>query len=110
MANVRDGDAGAMRPRRLRLEASVRFDDADALAVLAEVFETDRARNLGKERVVLSLANILAGMDVSAALADDDRAGADELAGEALDTQPLAVRVAPVLGTAYAFFVSHFRI
>src|SRR5689334_11633950 len=107
MENERDGDAGALRPRRLRREASVRFDDADALAVLAEVFETDCARNLGKERVVLSLANIGAGMDVSAALADDDRTGGDVLAGETLHAQPLAVRVAAVLGTAYTFFVSH---
>jgi len=107
MAKERDGDAGALRPRRLRREASVRFDDADALAVFAEVLETDSARDLGKERVILSLANIGTGMNVSAALADDDRAGGDELAGEALYAQPLAVRIAPVLGTAYAFFMSH---
>src|SRR5262245_36197894 len=107
MAKERDGDAGALRPRRLRRETSVRFDDADALAVFAEVLETDSARDLGKERVVLSAANIGAGMDVSSALTNDDRTGSDEFSREALHAQPLAVRVAPVLGAAYAFFMCH---
>ena len=107
MTKERDGDAGALRPGPPRREASVRFDDADALAVFAEVFETDRARDFGKECVVLSAANVLAGMDARAALTNDDGTGGDELAGEALDAQSLTVTVAPVLGTAYTFFVSH---
>src|SRR5512147_2748125 len=109
MANERDGDAGAFRPVPRRREALVRFDDADALAVFAEVFEPDRARDPGKERVVLSETDVLAWMDACAALAHDDGARRDELAGKALYAQPLAVRVATVLGTAYTFFVSHFE-
>jgi hypothetical protein len=37
-------------------------------------------------------------VEVGAALADDDLAGVDDLAAEALDAEPLGVGVATVLG------------
>ena len=104
---AKDGDAGAVRPEKRFFEALVRFDDADAAAVLAKSLEPDRAGDLRKERIVLSAADVAAGVNSCAALAHEDRAGSDELAGEALDAQSLTVTVAPVLGTAYTFFVSH---
>ena len=104
---AKDGDAGAVRPGERRFEALVRFDDADAAAVLTESLEPDRAGDLRKERIVLSAADVAAGMNSCAALAHDDRSGGDELAGEALHAESLTVAVATVLGTTYTFFMSH---
>ena len=104
-----DTEAGRAAGRLVREARLVRFDDADALAVLAERFELDRARDFGKERIVLSAAHVLAGVDSGTALANDDRSGGDELAGEALHAQSLTVTVAPILGTAYTFFMCHYE-
>ena len=40
----------------------------------------------GEQRVVATAPDVLAGVEVGAALAHDDLAGADDLAAEALDT------------------------
>ena len=48
-----------------------------------------------------------AGVEVGAALADDDLAGLDDLAAEALDAEVLRVRVATVAGRGRALFVCH---
>ena len=104
---AKDGDAGAERPAVRRREALVRFDDADAPAVLPERLEPDRTRDRGKERVVLSAAHVSAGMDMAAALAHDNRPGGNKLAGKSLHAEALSVTVAPILGTAYTFFVCH---
>ena len=100
-------DAGAEPPEGRLFEALVRFDDADAAAVLAKTLEPDRAGDLRKERVILSAADVTAGMNVRAALAPDNGTGGDEPGGDTLDAESLTVAVATVLGTAYAFFVSH---
>ena len=42
-----------------------------------------------------------------ALLADQDAAGRHELAAEALDTAPLGIGIAAVLGTTAAFFCCH---
>src|SRR6185312_15122393 len=69
--------------------------DVDRLAAALGA-ELDGARDEGEERVVLAAADALPRVEVRAALADDDLAGVDDLAAEALDAQPLAVRVAAV--------------
>ena len=51
---------------------------------------------LGEQRVVAAAADVDAGVEVRAALADDDLAGLDDLAAEPLDAQPLGVGVATV--------------
>ena len=48
-----------------------------------------------------------AGVEVRAALADDDLAGLDDLAAEALDAEVLGVGVAPVARRGCALFVCH---
>lgn len=48
------------------------------------------------ERPIAADADIYPGIELGAALADDDAACCDELAAESFDTQPLAVAVAPV--------------
>ena len=71
--------------------------------------ELQRAIAQREQGVVLAAADVLAGMEVGAALADDDVAGLHSLAGELLHAQSLRVRVATVTGRAQAFLVCHER-
>ena len=57
--------------------------------------------------VVLADADVLAGVDVGAALTDEDLAGLDVLAAEALGAEALRLRVATVLRSALALLVCH---
>ena len=77
--------------------------DGDLLAVLAQVGETHHAVSLGEQGVVGADADIHTGMDVSAALADENVAGLDELAVRPLGTETLGVGITAVLGGAAAF-------
>ena len=60
-----------------------------------------RTRRQREQGVVAAAADVVAGVEVRAALADDDLAGVDLLAAEPLDAQPLAVGVAPVPGRSW---------
>lgn len=71
--------------------------DVDDLAIAALVGIFDDAGNGRKERVVAADADIAAGKNLGATLADDDRAGKDGFATVCLDTASLTVRVAAVL-------------
>ena len=71
------------------------FDDGDDLAVLDELH---LAVLKGEEREVTALADVLAGMNLRAALADDDRAGLEELAVVGLDAEVLRIGIATVTG------------
>src|ERR1700712_940975 len=75
-----------------------------AAALLAELDRTGRQREQG---VVATTADVDAGVEVGAALADDDLAGLDDLTAEALDAEVLRVRVATVAGGRCALFVCH---
>src|SRR3970040_901075 len=57
--------------------------------------------------MVLAHAHILAGMELGAALADQDVAGAGLLAAEKLHTQAPARRIAAVARAAACFFMGH---
>ena len=70
-------------------------DDRHDLAVLDELH---LAVLEGEEREVAAAADVCAGMDLGAALADDDRAGLESLAVIGLDAEKLRVRVAAVAG------------
>src|ERR1700680_4246632 len=72
--------------------------DTDPAAMAAFVVELDDAGDLRVERVVAAHADILAGVEVRSALADDDRSARYELAGEALHAEHLRLRVATVAG------------
>ncbi len=63
----------------------------------------------GEKCVVAAAADVDAGMEVRAALPDDDLAGLDDLAAEALDAEALRVGVATVARGAGALLVCHFR-
>ena len=53
--------------------------DGDLFAVLAVALEADGAVHQGEQGVVLALADVGAGVDLGAALTDEDVAGEDEL-------------------------------
>src|SRR6478609_4343954 len=80
----------------------LRFTDVDFSAL-----ELDLAGLEGEEGVVLADADVEAGVEAGAALADDDRAGADGLAAVGLDAEVLGVGVAAVPGGAAAFLMCH---
>ena len=65
--------------------------NADEAAVTAPVNEFYMTGDERKERVVLPLAHVFAGLVLGSALAHENRARVDELAAEALDAQPLSV-------------------
>src|SRR5512132_1712310 len=65
-------------------------------AALAACLEDDLAVSLGEDRVVPADPGAGARAEARAALAHDDRPGADALAVEDLDAKHLRVRVAPV--------------
>ena len=60
------------------------------------VSELDHARDLREQRVILAAAHVVAGLKARAALTNQDRPAANELAREAFDSQPLGVRVSAV--------------
>jgi len=60
------------------------------------VLELDDACDLGVQRVVTAESDILSGVELRSALANEDLAAADELTREALDTEHLRLRVAAV--------------
>src|SRR5689334_5777253 len=82
-------------------------DDVDGLAV-ALLAELHRAGGEGEQRVVTTTADVDARVEVGAALADEDLAGLDNLAAEALHAQELRVGVATVARRARALLVSHY--
>src|SRR5947208_16300849 len=70
--------------------------DADALPLLGRVFELDMAVNEGIERVVAADADVIAGPDRGAALADENRPSEHQLAVAALHAQALASAIASI--------------
>jgi hypothetical protein len=70
--------------------------DADEAAAAATVFKLNVTGNQREQRVVFALANVFAGLMPGAALANQNRAGVDELSTETLYAEPLTVRIAAV--------------
>src|SRR3989441_9669532 len=65
------------------------------------------AVHLREERVIGAEPDVRPGLEPRAALADEDGAARHELAGKALHTEHLRVRIASVPRAADAFLVSH---
>jgi hypothetical protein len=70
--------------------------DADKAAAAATVFKLDVTGNEREERIVLALTDVFARLVLGAALANQNRAGVDELSAETLYAEPLSVRIAAV--------------
>src|SRR3954453_12378079 len=81
-------------------------DDRDDAAA-AQVTELDGAGGGREQRVVAASADVEAGVEVGAALANENLAGVDDLAAEPLHTEPLRVGVTPVAGGRCALLVCH---
>ena len=73
--------------------------------ILAQTLEADNAVSLGKQRIVAANTNVGAGVDVGAALADQDVAGQNELTISALGAKALGLGITAVLGGAHTFFM-----
>src|SRR6188508_1249809 len=69
--------------------------------------ELDGALGEREQGVVTAAPDVDAGVEVGPALADDDLAGVDDLAAEALDAEALCVAVAAVLAGAETLLVCH---
>src|SRR6188768_4292075 len=94
-------------PESLR-GSGARRDDVDGLAT-ALLAELHRTRDEREQRVVAATADAVAGVEVRAALADEDLAGLDGLAAEALDAEVLGVAVATVAGRGRTLLVCHVK-
>src|SRR4051812_6273756 len=75
--------------------------------LLARLVEAHRAVDQGEQGVVLADADILALVELGAALADDDVAGEDLLAAELLDAQAPTGGIAAVARAAACLFMCH---
>ena len=75
------------------------------LTILTLALETQNAIDGGEQGIIGADTDIHTGMDVSAALANQNVAGLDELTISALGTQALGVGVTAVLGRAAALLV-----
>ena len=80
--------------------------DGDGLASPSRA-EGDRTGVEREQRVVAAATDAQTRVEVGAALTDDDLAGLDDLAAEALHAEALRVRVATVAGRRGALLVCH---
>src|SRR5918999_4991180 len=81
--------------------------DADALLAAGLVGEADLAVRRGEQGVVPAHPDVLPRVERAATLADDDRARQHVLPVAALDAEPLAGAVAPVLAGRASLLVCH---
>jgi hypothetical protein len=91
----------------LSLEAPLDLERSDVHATLESAREDDGTLDLREQGVVTATPDVLAGVEVCAVLANDNRSGADGLAGEALHAKPLRARIATVLRGAETLLVCH---
>ena len=89
-----------------QIKSRLRLVDADLLLVLADALELDLAADHGEKGIVGASADVHAGMDLGASLADEDVAREDVLAVAALRAEALGVGISAVLGGAHSLFMS----
>src|SRR5689334_966613 len=105
-SSIRCGAPGAGRNGLFGGLRRQRRDRDEGPAVRRGVI-ADGALDLGEERVVAAHIDVLAGVVLGAALADDNVAGHHDLAAELLDAEAAAARIAPVARGAAGFLVRH---
>ena len=64
--------------------------------ILAKTLKGNHAFNKGKQRVIFAATDVIAGMDLGAALAINDVAGLDALATEFFTSEALSARISTV--------------
>ena len=102
------GDAPALIVRRgisdSHPDSHPHRDNVDPFAAFVE---GDLAVHQGEQRPVSAGADIAAGHEFGAALADNDAAGADKFAAVGFYTEPFADTVASVANASLTFLMSH---
>src|SRR5262249_2373341 len=84
------------------------FDHADEHAAFgALALELDLAVHRAEQRVIRAHAHVRARVHLRAALTNEDVAGQNRFAAEALHTEPLGVGLAAVTSAAACLFVCH---
>src|SRR5688572_3972038 len=81
--------------------------DRNKSAALTVILELHLAGDLREQRVILTQADVEAGLVLASALADENRAAGHEVAVEPLDAEPLRVAVAAVTRRSLSFFCCH---
>src|SRR5690606_4328380 len=97
--------AGEVRSASRKIRSGDRNDVHDLAAAAGA--ELDGTRQQREQRVVAATAHARAGVEVGAALTDQDLTRADDLTAEALHAEPLGIRVATVPGGRCALLVCH---
>lgn len=69
--------------------------------------EFNNARSEREQRVIATASDVAAGMEVCAALANDDLPGVHSLAAKTLHAQALRIGIAPVARTRSTLFMRH---
>src|SRR5690348_2957540 len=82
----------------------VRRRDRDDVDPAAAAIEFDDAVDEREQSVIASLPDVLAGVELGAALANENVAVANLLAAETLDAAPLWVRIATVAAGTLTLF------
>lgn len=75
--------------------------------MLSTTGELDLALGQSEQGVILATTHVLTGVDVGAALTDENLAGLHELTVETLGAEALTAGVAAVTGGTKTFFVCH---
>ena len=79
---------------------------ANLTSAVRNVLKFNFAVDESKQSVVSTTANVVAGMNMGASLANNDIAGDDSLSVSLLYTKALGLTVASVLRRTYTFFMS----
>lgn len=94
-------------PKKFRMRWRLSFDFFEDLDFALCGVPLDAARLEREEGVVVAHADVRSRVETGAALANQDCACENSLAVIALNSEPLAVAVAPVLTGSLSFFMCH---
>jgi len=79
--------------------------NADLLFVFALTFKFDKAINGGKDGIIASQADVVAGVDLGSSLPDYDVAGSNHLTVKLFDSQAFGFAIPTVAGASNPFLV-----
>jgi hypothetical protein len=81
---------------------------ADFSPIISGRFKFNSTLNQGKESVITTEPDIIAGMNAGASLPNQYCSGINTLTGITFNTQSLRLTIPTVTGTPTTFFMSHF--
>jgi len=83
--------------------------NGNTLAILTPTLEADTTGLEREQRIVLAATDVCAGVNLCAALANQNVPREDELPVGAFRTKSFGLGIATVFGTTYTFFMCHFN-